>query len=52
MSSNSLGFNRILQKFCEMICEIIFSKTVCGIFFIFCHSRFINNFIVNNFLEH
>ena len=51
-SSNSSGFNRILQKFYEMICEITVSKTVCGIFLIFCRSSFINNFMVkNNFLE-
>ena len=50
--SNSSGFNPILQKFCEMICEIIVSKMVCGIFLIFCRSRFINNSMVkNNFLE-
>ena len=47
-SSNSLGFNPILQKFYEIICEIIFSKTVCGIFLIFCRSRFINNFFMKN----
>ena len=51
-SSNSSGFNPILQKFYEMICEIIVSKMVCGIFLIFCRSSFINNFMVkNNFLE-
>ena len=50
-SSNSLGFNPILQKFCEMICEIISSKTVCGIFLIFCRLHFIKNFVVNNFPE-
>ena len=51
-SSNLSGFNPILQKFYEMICEIIVSKTVCGIFLIFCRSSFINNFMVkNNFLE-
>ena len=51
-SSNSSGFNPILQKFYDMICEIIVSKTVCGIFLIFCRSSFINNFMVkNNFLE-
>ena len=34
-----------------MICEIIFSKNVCGIFLIF-SSRFKKNFVVNNnFLE-
>ena len=31
-----------------MICEIIVSKTVCGIFLIFCRSSFINNFMVKN----
>ena len=45
-SSNSSGFNPILQKFCMMICEIIVYKTVCGIFLIFGQSSFINNFIV------
>ena len=51
-SSNSSGLNPILQKFYEMIHEIIVSKTVSGIFLIFCRSSFINNFIVkNNFLE-
>ena len=51
-SSNSSGFNPILQKFYEMICEIIVSKTVCGIFLIFCRSSFINNFMAkNNFWE-
>ena len=43
-SSNSSGFNPILQKFYEMICQII----VCGIFLIFCRSSFINNFMVKN----
>ena len=47
-SSNSSGFNPILQKFYKMICEIIVSKTVCGIFLIFCRSSFINNFMVKN----
>ena len=47
-SSNSLGFNPILQKLYEMICEITFSKTVCGIFLTFCRSSFINNFIAKN----
>ena len=47
-SSNSSGFNPILQNFYEMICEIIASKTVCGIFLIFCRSGFINNFMVKN----
>ena len=43
-SSNSSGFNSILKKFYEMICEIIVSKTLCGIFLIFCRSSFINTF--------
>ena len=47
-SSYSSGFNSIVQKFCEMICEIIVYKTLCGIFLIFCRSSFINNFIVKN----
>ena len=51
-SSNSSRFNPILKKFYEMICKIIISKTVCGIFLIFCRSSFISNFFVeNNFLE-
>ena len=51
-SSNSSGFNPILQKFYEMICEIIVSKTVYGIFLFFCQLSFINNFMVkNNFSE-
>ena len=50
-SSNSSGFNPILQKFYEMICEIIISKTVCGIFLFFCQSRFINNFMEKNNIE-
>ena len=51
-SFNSSGFNPILREFYEMICKIIVSKTLCGIFFIFCRSSFINNFMVkNNFLE-
>ena len=51
-SSNSLGFNPILQKFYDMIYEIIASKTLCGIFLIFCRSSFIDNFIVkSNFSE-
>ena len=42
----------ILLKFYETICEIIISKTVCGIFLIFCRSSFIDNFIVKkNFSE-
>ena len=51
-SSSSSGFNSILQKFYEMIYEIIVSKTVCGIFLIFSRSSFINNFMLkNNFSE-
>ena len=51
-SSNSSRFNPILQKHYEMICEIIVSKMVCGIFLIFCRSSFFDNFIVkNNFSE-
>ena len=51
-SSNFSGFNPILPKFYEMIFEIIFSKTVYGIFLIFCQSSFINDFMVkNNFSE-
>ena len=51
-SSSSSGFNPILRKFYEMIYKIIVSKTLCGIFFIFFRSSFINNFMVkNNFLE-
>ena len=50
--SNSLGFNPILQKFSEMICEIILSKIVCRISLIFRRSHFINNFVVKkNFFE-
>ena len=47
-SSNSSGFNPILQKFYKMICEIIFSKRICGIILTFCRSSFINNFMVKN----
>ena len=51
-SAYSSGFNPILQKFYEMICEIIVSKMVCRIFLIFCRYSFINNFMVkNNFSE-
>ena len=39
-SSNSSGFNPILPKFCETICEITVLKTVCGTFLIFCRSKF------------
>ena len=48
-SSNSLGFNPILQEICEMICQVIFSKTVCRIFLVICCSRFIINFVVKDF---
>ena len=47
-SSNSSRFIPILQKFCEMICEIIVYKTVFGISLIYCWLSFINNFIVKN----
>ena len=51
-SAYSSGFNPILKKFYEMICEIIVSKTVWRIFLIFCRYSFINNFMVkNNFSE-
>ena len=51
-SSNSSGFNPILQKFYKMICKIVVSKTVRKIFLIFCLSSFINNFMLkNSFLE-
>ena len=42
----SLGFNPILQKFYEIICEILVSKTMCGILLVFWYSYFINNFVV------
>ena len=47
-SSNSSGFHPISQKFYDIICEIIVSKTVRGIFLIFCPSSFIDNFIVKS----
>ena len=47
-SSNSSRFKKTLQKFYKMIWEIIVSKTVCGIFLIFCRSIFINNFMAKN----
>ena len=51
-SSKSSGFNPILQKLYEMICQIILSKTVGRILVIFCRSSFNNNFMVKkNFLE-
>ena len=40
-----LSFARF-AKLCEMICEIIVCKTVCGIFLNFCRWNFINNFTV------
>ena len=46
------GFDPILQKLCQIICEVIFSKMVCGIYLNFCFSRSVNNFVVkNNFYE-
>ena len=46
---NFSGSNPILQKFYEMICEIIVSKTMCGIFL---DRVLFNNFMVkNNFAE-
>ena len=51
-SINSSGFNPVLQKFYEMICEIIVSQTMCGILLIFCQSSLSDDFIVkNNFRE-
>ena len=51
-SSNSSEFNPISQKYYEMICEIIVSTTMCGMFLIFCQLSFVNNFMVkNNFSE-
>ena len=47
-SAYSPGFTPIFQKFHEIICEINFSKTACGIFQLFCRSCFINNFVVKN----
>ena len=47
-SSNSSWFKPILQKFYEMIWEIVVSKTMCGIFLIFFRSSFINSFMVKN----
>ena len=43
-NSNSLGFNHILQKFYEMNCETVTTKTLCGIFLIFCRLSFTDNF--------
>ena len=39
-SSNSSGFNPILQKFYEMICEIIVSQKVCRISLFFLSIEF------------
>ena len=51
-SSNSSEFTPILQKYYEMICEIIVSTTMCGMFLIFCPLSFANSFMVkNNFSE-
>ena len=51
-SSNFSEFNPILQKYYEMICEIIVSTTICGMFLIYCPLSFVNNFMVkNNFSE-
>ena len=47
-SRPALGFNPILQKFGEMICGMIFFKTMCRVLLFFCFSRLINNFVVNN----
>ena len=47
-SPNSSRFNPILQKFCKMIYEIIFSETACGISLNFFWSSFICNFMVKN----
>ena len=48
----SLGFNHVLEKLCDIICQITVSKTVCRIFLIFFRLRFINNLIVkSNFSE-
>ena len=41
--SNYLELNSILQKFYEMVCEILVLKTVREIFLIFCLSCFINS---------
>ena len=47
-SFNSPGFNPIMPKFYQIICEIIVTKTVCVTFLIFCRSSFISNFLVKN----
>ena len=45
---NFLRFSLILQNFCLMICEIIFSRTVCGSFLIFYRLLLTNNLIEKN----
>ena len=51
-SSNSPAeFNSILQKFYKMTCKIIVSRTVCGIFLIFCRSSYFNFMVMNRFSE-
>ena len=45
-SSNSLGLNPILQKFHEMICEIIVSKKMSGIFVVLWWKFFWNRKII------
>ena len=49
--SNSLVLIPVLQKFQEMIFQVIISKVVCGFFLILLHWRFINNFIVKNYRD-
>ena len=48
ITTNSLGFNSILQTFYEKILEVIVSKMVSRIFSIFSRSSFINNFMAKN----
>ena len=50
-SSNYTGFNLILPKFYEMICEIIVPKIKCGIFLLFCWSSLINTICPAVFLS-
>ena len=47
-SSSSPGLYPILQKFHEMICEIIFSKSVFRIFLIFYSQGLIQELSLNN----
>ena len=47
-SSNSLWLNLVLQKFCEMICQIIFSKTVRNFLDFLSFTYTENNFILKN----